>query len=170
MRRGSVVLAQDMILPPTVVTRRDVAQLVLEAEEVDSAMTAADVRRRTSRKRQLRPILSEQFMNFLDTNDIKIENSKTRSELIRQLRSLKGDVPVVHMTFAATADIDSLQRIAAWLRKEIHGQAVIEVGLQPALIAGVHIRTVNSIHDLSLRGRLQGQRELLIKELKAARG
>lgn len=170
MIRGSIVSYSEMLLPPTVVTRRDVAQLVLEAEQIDGAMTAADVRRRTSRKRQTRPILSEQFMHFLDANDIKIENSKSRSDLIKQLRSLKESVPVIHMTFAAAPDSDSLQRITAWLRTEIDSQAVIEVGVQPSLIAGVHLRTVNSIHDFSLRGRLQGQRELLVKELKAARG
>jgi F0F1-type ATP synthase delta subunit len=52
----------------------------------------------------------------------------------------------------------------------VHKQAVIEVGLQPALIAGVYIRTPNHVQDLSLRAMLKGGRDILIKELEALRG
>lgn len=170
MMKGSVVSHSEMILPASVVTRRDVAHLTLEAEKIDSEMTASDARFRTSRKRRSQPVLSDNLEQFLEVNDIDIKSSKVRSDLIKQLRNLKSSVPVIHMTFSASADADSLQRIATWLRSEVHPQVVIDAGVQPSLVAGVYVRTANSVMDLSLRGRLKGQRELLVKELRAARG
>ena len=116
------------------------------------------------------PTMSAQLSEFLKKNDLNLEESKTRSALIKQLRTMKDKVPIVHMTFAVETDAESLQQLAAWLRSSIHPQAVIDVGLQPALVAGVYLRTPNHVHDLSLRGKLQGSRELLVKELGAFRG
>ena len=56
------------------------------------------------------------------------------------------------------------------MRGSVHPQAVISVGLQPALIGGVYVRTPNHVMDLSLRARLKGNRELITKELEALRG
>jgi F0F1-type ATP synthase delta subunit len=74
------------------------------------------------------------------------------------------------MTFAVTADPESLQQLALWLRTTINPQAVIAVGLQPSLVAGVYLRTPNHVHDLSLRAMLKNGRGLLVEELGALRG
>ena len=74
------------------------------------------------------------------------------------------------MTFAVSADRESLSQIAHWLRESVHPQAVISVGMQPALVAGVYMRTPNKVFDLSLRGALSGQHGALVKELETYRG
>jgi F0F1-type ATP synthase delta subunit len=91
-------------------------------------------------------------------------------DLIQHLRKLKDSVPIIHMTFATQADRDSLQQLAQWLRTEVHPQAVIGVGLQPALVAGVYVRTPNHIHDLTIRGKLESSRGVLVQELEALSG
>lgn len=160
----------DFVLPFNVVTKVEVSRLVTEVERVDNAMTAATVRKKAGSQGPSLPVLSEQLNDFLSQNDVSLNDSKQRSELIRKLRHLKDTVPVLHMTFSVTADRESLEKLAQWVRKTIHPQAVIDVGLQPGLVAGVYLRTPNHVHDFSLRKMLDGSRAILTKELEGLRG
>lgn len=160
----------DFVLPPSVVSKIDVSRLVSEVERVDNELTEATVRAKTGSPEQIQPVLSEQLTDFFAQNQLAFGGSQERSELIKQLRLLKDKVPVIHMTFAVTADRESLQQLALWLRSSVHPQVVISVGLQPALVAGVYLRTPNHVHDLSLRAMLSQSRDVLVKELGALRG
>jgi len=160
----------NFVLPPSVVSKIDVSRIVGELEQLDAQMTSAAVRAEAGGQEQTRPVLSEQLTDFLIQNKLDVSNSKIRSALVKQMRLLKDKVPVVHMTFAVTADPTSLQQIVQWLRINTHPQAVISVGLQPTLVAGVYLRTPNHIHDLSLRAKIEGSHDILVKELEALRG
>lgn len=160
----------DFVLPTNVVTKVDVSRLVSEAEWVDNEMTTAAVRSKAGAKRQAEPVMSDQLIEFIDQNHLELDSSRERTDLVKQLRLLKNKVPVVHMTFASTADRESLERLAEWLRKSVHPQAIISVGLQPALVGGAYIRTPNHVHDFSIRGMLEGHHDLLAQELGALRG
>lgn len=160
----------ELVLPPNVVSKLDVARLVDEAERVDNELTTTTVRAKAGAETPAAPAMSGQLADFLEQNQLDVTDSHRRSELIKQLHKLKEQVPVVHATFAAKADNESLQQITAWLRKSAHPQAVIEVGLQPALVAGVYLRTPNRVHDFSLRAQLEKNRGTLIKEVEALRG
>lgn len=156
-------------LPPTVVSKLDVSHLVSELERVDNELTTAAIHEKTGRPEHIEPVLSEQLAAFLGQNKLTIGDGRARSQLIVQMRQLKETVPVIHMTFATQADRESLGKLAEWLRSSIHPQAVIEVGLQPALVAGVSIRTPNHVHDLSMRAKLKGSHGVLVEELEALR-
>lgn len=160
----------DYKLPPTIVSKRDVSRLVADAERVDNDMTTTSVRERVGSSNAVDSIMSDRLADFLATNELEFHDSNQRSHIVAQLRALKDKVPIVHMTFAVEADVESLANLAQWLRESVHPQAVIAVGLQPALVAGVYVRTSNQVHDFSLRAKLQGSRDLLVKELGAARG
>lgn len=160
----------DFTLPFSVVTKVDVSHLVAEVERLDGDLTAAAVRAKTGAAPTAQPVLSQQLTDFLIENKLSLMDGRERMELIKQLRLLKDKVPVIHMTFAVETDPVSLKQIAQWIRSEIDPRAVIAVGLQPGLVAGVYLRTPNHMHDLSLRGRLAEQRGLLSKELGALRG
>ena len=160
----------DFVLPPSLVTKVDVSHLVSEAERVDNEMTSAAVRAKAGSSEQPALVMSAQLADFLAQNGLTLGGSNERSALIKQLHLLKDNVPTIHMTFAVEADRESLERLSQWLRQSIHPQAVIAVGLQPALIAGVYVRTPNHVHDLSLRALFDGQRGALVKELEALRG
>ena len=114
--------------------------------------------------------MSARLSAFIELNSVSLEDGHKRSELIKELRALKETVPVIHMTFASVAEPESLQLLVNWLRTEIHPQAVLEVGLQPSLVAGVYLRTPNKVHDLSLRAVLESQRDLLVQDLESYRG
>ncbi len=159
-------------LPPNVVSKVDLAHLISDAERIDNELTTSAVHTRTNTAIEAELSTSERLTAFLQVNDLQFSNnSSDRMDIIRGLRRLKDSAPVVHMTFAVEADYESLGQLVAWLRSNVHPQAIIATGLQPALIAGVYLRTSNSVHDLSLRGKIKGGRDVLIKELvEATRG
>jgi F0F1-type ATP synthase delta subunit len=157
-------------LPPSIVSKIDVARLVGEVEQIDNAQTAEAVREKIGAASHSETSFSEQLSAFLTQNQLTIGNGLERSELIKQLKLMKENVPVIHMTFAVPADRESLQQLVTWLRTSVHPQAVVSVGLQPSLVAGVSIRTPNHIHDFSMRSVLKKNHGLLVKELGALRG
>jgi len=160
----------DFALPTNIVSKSDVSRLVAEFEQVDDQLTTAAIRSKTGAGQPAPLSLSQQLTEFMNQNKLRPSTSKERSELIKQLRLLKDSVPVMHMTFAVEADRESLQQLVQWLRSSVHKQAVITVGIQPALIAGVYMRTPNHVRDLSLRASLKGSRGVLVKDLEALRG
>lgn len=170
MNEATVKTYTDFALPASVVSRIDISRLVSEVEKVDNELTTAAVRAKAGAAEQARPTLSEQLTEFLMQNKLTLVSGHDRAELIKQLRLLKDRAPVIHMTFAVEADRDSLGQLVAWLRESVHPQAVIAVGLQPGLVAGVYLRTPNHVHDLSLRAALRGGRDALANELGALRG
>lgn len=153
------------VLPPSIVSRVDVSRLVSELEQIDNQLTAISVRTRVGVADQVNPTLSPQLAEFLAGNQLTLKTSKLRSELIAQMHLLKDKVPTIHMTFATTADVESLSELAAWLRASIHPQTVISIGLQPALVAGVYLRTPNHVHDLSLRAAVRSARSTLRQQM-----
>ena len=161
---------ESFIFPSSVVTKADILHLVNELERVDNEQTAADIREKVGVTEQSELRISRPLLDFLEQNKLTITSGKERGRLIKQLRTLKESAPVIHLTFAVEADRESMQKLAQWLRTSLHPQAVIEIGLQPALIAGVSIRTPNHIHDFSMREMLKKNHGILVKELGALRG
>ena len=160
----------DFVLPASVVSKVDLSRLIREIEWVDGELTSASVRTKTGAEAPAAPNTSSTLQEFLAQNNLDLDNSLARTDLIKQLRLLKDKVPVLHMTFAVPADSESLQQLSAYVRESIHPQAVISVGLQPGLVAGVYLRTPNHVHDFSVRAKLHSSRGLLIKELEALNG
>lgn len=159
----------NFVLPLNVVSKGDVSRLINEFERVDNELTAESVREKVGSGEHVEPVMSQQLRDFLDQNGIQLGDGLRRSELIKEMHLLKENARVIHMTFAVPADGESLQQIAKWLRDSVHPQTVIDVGLQPALIAGAYIRTQNHVHDLSLRAALADGHDLLVKELETLR-
>lgn len=160
----------EFILPPSVVRKVDLARLLREFEAVDNALTTKDVRQKAGASANDMPAMSPRLSDFLQANPVDLENDEARREYIRQLKLLKKAVKVMNMTFAVAADPESLQQLAAWVRESVHPQTVIEAHLQPALVAGVYIRSENHVFDFSVRNAIKGKREELKKELEALRG
>lgn len=167
MTETAAVNYQTFVLPPQVTTRADVSRLMSEFERVDNQLTTAVVHAKTGAAPTQAPNLSRQLTDFLVQNKLDVKNDHARTELVKQLKLLKDNVPVIHMTFAVEADPESLTELVKWLRDSIHPQAVIDVGLQPALVAGVYVRTPNHVHDLSMRAALKSGHEIIAKDLEA---
>lgn len=158
------------VLPPSIVTKADISRLVREFEVVDNALTTVSVRKKVGAKDITAPALSPQLAAFLELNTVDLQNTSARLAYVKQLRVLKDSAPIIHMTFAVVADSESLQQLVAWLRDSIHPQTIIDVHLQPSLVAGVYLRTPNHVFDMSVRNALKAKHGELVAELGAARG
>lgn len=158
------------LLPPSVITKADVSRLVSEIEQIDEAVTTAAIRQKVAASTAANLTVSPQLREFLQLNKLAFDTSQARSAVTTEMHRLKDAVPVLHMTFAVQADRQSLATLVQWLRESVHPQAIVEVGLQPGLVAGVYLRTPNHIHDLSMRAALKGRHALLVKGLEALRG
>lgn len=160
----------QLTLPPSVVSKIDVSHLVDEVERVDNALTTSLVRAKIGKRKHVRPPFSQQLNDFLEKNELSLDEAKMRRYVLKQLRTLKDKAPVVHITFATPADYQSLQHLARWFRASVSPVALLEVGLQPELIAGVYIRTPNHIHDFSLRATLQEKKSVLLDDIRGLNG
>lgn len=156
---------RNLKFPLSIVTRLDFGRLVTEFEQLDEARQSADVRSRSGiQTTELE--LTDVAQDFLEINQLPIDQLKQRQDLIGQLRQLKDNLPKVHASFAVPADHASLVEIVKWLRQSVNPQVVLEVGLQPDLIAGVYLRTDNHVHDFSLRSSLNSHHDMLVSQLK----
>ena len=164
-----VSLPPDLMLPASVVSKADVARLAAELERIDSDLSTNTVRAKVGASTFEVPPMSHQLADFVLENKLDVAAATTRTQLIKRVGAMKDTLPIVHMTFASEADRESLGQLALWLRTSVHPQAVIDVGLQPGLVAGVYLRTANRVFDLSLKGALKQGRGILASDLEALR-
>lgn len=163
--------AVGIVIPPSIISKVDISRLLNEVIALDHEMAAASIRTRAGATiAASSPVLSDQLTDFLAANRLEITDTPHRTQLITCLRRLKAEAPIIHITFAATADQHSLQQLAAWIRNSIHSQAVISVGLQPSLIGGAYIRTTNHVFDFSVRTQLAKSRGVIAKDLEMISG
>jgi F0F1-type ATP synthase delta subunit len=162
----STAAATGYTLPSALIGRADLARLIREVESVDNELAAQKVRNKDNQESLHMPTMSKGLRDFIDLNKINFIDSQTRMTVKEQLSSMKDHAPVVHMTFAVDADPDFLQQLITWIRKEIHPQALISVGLQPAIVGGVYIRTPNHVHDFTIKALLEGKRDVIMNELE----
>lgn len=154
------------VLPPALTSRADLARLVREVENLENELEAQKVRESADAKGYRMPAMSKSLNGFLELNKLDVADDQARMHLKEQLRVLKDKAPIVHMTFAAEADIDSLQQLVTWLRTEVHPQALLSVGLQPSIVGGVYMRTPNHVHDFTVRSLISGKRDVIMHELE----
>lgn len=156
------------VLPAAVVRKADLARLLREIETLDSELEAQKVRSKGEKVSYRLPNISQGLGDFLDQNKLDITDDQGRMELVEHLRKLKDQAPIVHMTFATEADPESLEKLVAYMRQELHPQTLLSVGLQPSLVAGAYVRTPNHVHDFSVRAMLKEKRGVIAQDLEKA--
>lgn len=154
------------VLPQTLIGRADLARLSREVEDVDNDLEAQKARAQGAEVTYRLPNISRALSDFTEMNKVDLADGQQRSELKRHLRLLKDHAPIMHLGLAVEADPDFLQQLAAWVRQEIHPQALLAVGLQPSLAGGAYVRTPSHVYDFSLRTLLAAKRDILIKGLE----
>ena len=160
----------DLALPSSLATRSDLQRVIAEIERIDNSLNSAQIHEQIGHPADDSLTTSRQLADFLQINDIDIKNGEDRSRLLHDARHLKITAPVIHVTFATSADNDELTKIVDWVRQSVHPMAVLTVGLQPSLIGGVYIRTTNKVFDFSVRSQLANGRHIIKQELEALSG
>ena len=153
----------DLKLPTVVASRRDVIRLHREVRTFIDIVTQSIMRHENPIKY---PAISEQLRAIATANQVDLRDTKHTEKLLDLLEEVKEHAPSVHISFPTEPTADILEKLVAWFRTEVDPHAVIQVGLQPTIAAGVVVRTPNHQFDFSLRRHLYANRKKLGEALE----
>jgi F0F1-type ATP synthase delta subunit len=157
---------EQLKLPLSVVSQIDLARLLRELNSLDDFFSGAKIR--TASTAMQLPKLSRQLDQLARDNNANLLDDKARTKLTRDLKDIYEQAPKLHISFAAEPSARSFEPVLTWLRTNIHPQAMVQIGLQPAIAAGCVLRTPNRVFDMSLRSGLKKQEPYLARLIKGA--
>lgn len=157
----------EIKLPPALIGRAHLAQLVRELEVVENDFESQKARGATKDTYKM-PHMTRALSDCIELNKIDIMSGQVRMHFKSALNDMKNKAPVIHFTFASEPDLEVLQKLTDWVRTEVHPQALVSVGIQPGLVGGVYLRTPNHVHDFSLKALLHTKRGIIADELATA--
>src|SRR5690348_7844978 len=121
----------ELKLPLVIVSHADVARLLREIEALDDMVPAA---RANSPVAQ--PDISYMLAQLARLNNVDLLAGGSRGKLKQGLTAVLNQAPNLHITFAAEPSPEALSKLLDWLRRSIHAQSLLTVGLQPTIAAG----------------------------------
>jgi hypothetical protein len=152
-----------MTLPVQVSSRTDVGRLQREMEALDNFLTQAAIREPGTPMKL--PKTSRLLDEFINTNQLNPLHDEDRARMLAFIKQVRDHAPVLHISFGADPSAIFVEKLTAWLRKELHPTVMMHVGLQPNIGAGCIVRTTNKQFDFSLRQHFRNQRPLLVQKL-----
>ena len=111
------------------------------------------------------PKTSKLMDQLVHVNRLNLLKDDDRAGLKRFLEDVKKRSPVMHISFSADPSTGFLDKLMAWLRREIHPSVLLTIGLQPNIGAGCIVRTTNKQFDFSLRQDFANKRGLLLQHI-----
>jgi F0F1-type ATP synthase delta subunit len=143
------------------------ARLTREINSLDDFFAGAKSRPAGTTSSQ--PPKISRLLNSLATdNKINLMDEGERKKLQADLQTVYDKAPSMHISFAVEPSPKALEKILVWVRQNVHPQALLSVGLQPAIAAGCMLRTTNKVFDMSLRSNLQKQSGYLMQLIRGA--
>ena len=156
---------KTLVLPVQVVTPTDLGRLIREFESIDSELTQTDLRGQSESAKM--PKTSKLMDQMLEQNKLDVLHADQRKLLGDFLKAVKAKAPILHMSFSQDPSVAFMDKLVTWLRREIHVQTLVTIGLQPNIGAGCIVRSTNKQFDLSLRQHFEKQKGLLADQLSA---
>jgi len=157
---------KHLVLPVLVASRIDVGRLLNEVERIDNALMQLGLRHSGSEVKM--PKTSQLMDQTIELNKLNLLQADDRQALIAFLTAVHDRAPVLHISFSADPNATFMEKLVVWLRREIHPQVLVTVGLQPTIAAGCIVRTTNKYFDFSLRKDFSTKRDLLVEQLATA--
>lgn len=150
-------------LPLLVFGLTEVRRLVRECEALEDYMQQA--RLREPGTAQKLPKISRLLDEVAQQNDRNLLQANDREAIRLFLLAAAKNAPVLHFSFASDPSAAFLAKLVAWLRANVHQNALVSLGLQPSIAAGCIVRTHNKSFDFSLRQHLADKHHVLIQSL-----
>lgn len=160
--------AKRLELPILVFGPIEVRRLQRELEALEEYL--AQNRIREPGKQESLPKTSRLLDDLAGNNNLNLLLADHRERLSAFLGLVNQKAPVVHISLAADPSSAFMAKIVAWLRVNIHPQALLHLGLQPSIAAGCILRTNNKTFDFSLRNHFLQHRDLLLKAIGGGAG
>ena len=152
-------------LPVQVTSPVDIGRLIRELESIDNSMLQLGLRRTAGSTVNL-PRTSQLLDQTAQLNQLNLLQTEDRHQLRLLLQSIRGQAPVLHVSFSADPSALFIEKLMTWLRREIHPLVLLTIGLQPNIGAGCIVRTTNKHFDFSLRQDFARKRDLLNAALR----
>lgn len=154
----------ELKLPIEIVGRPEINGLLRELQAIDDYLAT-----QTAEAKNVPQLKLSQLLNGLaQQNGYNLLEADQRKELRGRLNSLLKKSPLIRMSFAANPSAEAVEKILVWLRANIHPAVLLQIGLQPSIVAGCVLRTPNRNFDLSLRQHIQTQQPQLVELLRKA--
>jgi F0F1-type ATP synthase delta subunit len=150
-------------LPPSVASPAEINRLRRELSVIDNALLEHTLRKSGGNAEMLKT--SHLMDKLVEVNQLSLLHKEDRQRLARFLEAVSARAPVLHISFSTDPAPAFLERLMAWLRQNIHPQALVTVGVQPTIAAGCVVRTTNKYFDLSLGQDFANKRELLLQQI-----
>lgn len=157
---------EGLKLPMLVTSPVDVGRLVRELQEIDEAMHQLKLRKDT--KSVSLPKTSQLMDQTISLNKLNLLLVGDREKLQSFLETVQAKSPVLHISFSADPPVNFIEKLMTWLRREIHPNVLMTVGLQPTIGAGCMVRSTNKIFDFTLRQKFAANRDLLLQKMSGA--
>lgn len=155
-----------MALPVQVTGLVDVGRLARELEQIDNHVLQASLKAAGNEVKM--PKTSRLMDQTTQLNKLDLLNQQHRDALKLFLENVRAHSPIIHMSFSADPPASFTEKIMGWLRREIHPQLLLTVGVQPTIGAGTIVRTANKQFDFSLRTDFENKRTMLLEKISAA--
>lgn len=140
-----------LILPAEISGRDDVTKSLRELESLNDFMLQAELKRANLRL----PAVSRLLASLAEANNYDLADKRQRLQLITFLNRIRSLAPQIHLSLASEPSQTALTKIIGWLRAELSAYTLLEIGIQPSMVAGCRIRTTNKLFDFSLRRQLE---------------
>jgi hypothetical protein len=152
---------KELKLPPLMVGQADAMRATRELQALIDFFIGAAARKSGTPVQP--PRLSRVLDQVTKLNGYNLLEPKDRDTLLAELKALPKLAPILHISFAVDPPPKVVETIILWLRKNIHPQALLTVGLQPSIAAGCVLRTPNRWFDMSMREYMRKQEPQLAK-------
>lgn len=160
---------KQFILPPQVVGKADINNLLHEIELLESELLKLKGQASLSASQKSTLLrVTDELAQTAAVNDYDLKKASDRQKFTKTLIDIRDQAPLLHISFAAESSPKVTQAILAWLRGNVHRYALLHIGLQPAIAAGCVLRTPNKIFDLSLRASFEKRQPYLVELIKGA--
>jgi F0F1-type ATP synthase delta subunit len=156
---------EEIIMPLLLVGPVEVGRLIRELLVVDNLIAEAKLKGKLDDFKT--PTTSTIMDQLIRDNKLDIIKNSDRKFLFDSLKHIGLKSPVLHISLSADPTPAFTEKLMAWLRKELHPQILVTIGLQPSIGAGCIVRSTNKYFDLSLRKDLLAKNDLLLSKINA---
>lgn len=161
---AKTVKSKGMVgLPTFVASPADVGRLIRELDAIDETLLQLGLRKGDHEVKM--PKTSQLMDQTVTLNKLNLLLPDDRKVLVEFLALVKKEAPLLHVSFSADPSPAFIEKLMAWLRREIHPTVLITIGLQPNIGAGCIVRSTNKYFDLSLKQSFAKKREMLHQAL-----
>ncbi len=149
-----------LLVPARLISFVDLSRVVRELDTLDDALRQASIRN-SGQSVQL-PRTTQMLEDTATINGLSLLDAKHREVLLGALKKFQTNPPLIHMSFTVEPSAKFVEKMITWLRANIKDNILLEIGLQPTIVAGCVVRTQNKVFDMSLRANLSEKRDVLV--------